>query len=215
MIYWQSPIGTGKLSLWCAFPEMTAFPETRTGGHSLPVVPRHPTLASLAGILYQLQTVPIELGGDSVGALTVGTRFELGQYPLAGQAVLLEGNKVIRSTFPTEWSGSIQKQVQKRCSQPKLRMRNFRQGRDLRGFPITGVANRRWLSLARISLARSARCVNFAPAFCGYSWKWARRASFWRLVGYTADLPFGLATFASNWWRNCARAGEQGNYRHS
>jgi signal transduction histidine kinase len=105
----------GQTVALVAFPEMTAFPETRLPGTALPAFPRHPTLASLGGVLYQLQTVPIELGGDSVGALTVGTRFELGQYPLAGQAVLLEGSKVIRSTFPREASGSIQKQVQKRC----------------------------------------------------------------------------------------------------
>jgi signal transduction histidine kinase len=105
----------GQTVALVAFPETTAFPEARLPGTALPAFPRHPTLASLGGVLYQLQTVPIELGGDSVGALTVGTRFELGQYPLAGQAVLLEGNKIIRSTFPSESSGSIQKQVQKRC----------------------------------------------------------------------------------------------------
>jgi signal transduction histidine kinase len=109
----------GETVALVAFPELTAFPEGRIAEPSLPSFPRHPTLVSLAGILYQLQTVPIELGGDSVGALTVGTRFELGQYPLAGQAVLLEGNKVIRSTFATEWNRSIQKQVRERCNQPK------------------------------------------------------------------------------------------------
>ncbi|HEY6989360.1 MAG TPA: hypothetical protein VH369_13285, partial [Bryobacteraceae bacterium] len=104
----------GQTVALVAFPEMSGFPETQLQDAALPTFPRHPTLASLGGILYQLQTVPIELGGDSVGALTVGTRFDLGQYPLAGQAVLLEANKVIRSTFPGEWSGSIQKQVQRR-----------------------------------------------------------------------------------------------------
>jgi signal transduction histidine kinase len=107
----------GQTVALVAFPEMSGFPETQLADAALPAFPRHPTLASLGGILYQLQTVPIELGGDSVGALTVGTRFDLGQYPLAGQAVLLEGNKVIRSTFPTEWSGPIQRQVQRRCGQ--------------------------------------------------------------------------------------------------
>ena len=107
----------GQTVALVAFPEMSGFPETQLADAALPAFPRHPTLASLGGILYQLQTVPIELGGDSVGALTVGTRFDLSQYPLAGQAVLLEGNKVIRSTFPTEWSGSIQRQVQRRCGQ--------------------------------------------------------------------------------------------------
>ena len=107
----------GQTVALVAFPEMSGFPETQLADGSLPAFPRHPTLASLGGILYQLQTVPIELGGDSVGALTVGTRFDLGQYPLAGQAVLLEGNKVIRSTFPAEWSGAIQRQVQRRCGQ--------------------------------------------------------------------------------------------------
>jgi signal transduction histidine kinase len=109
----------GETVAWVAFPELTAFPETRMPEPFLPAFPRHPTLASVAGVLYQLQTVPIELGGDSVGALTVGTRFELGQYPLAGQAVLLEGNKVIRSTFAAEWNRSIQKQVRERCDHPK------------------------------------------------------------------------------------------------
>lgn len=108
----------GQTVALVVFPELTAFPETRLAEPSLPEFPRHPTLVALGGALYQLQTVPIELGGDSVGALTVGTRFELGQYPLAGQAVLLEGNKVVRSTFPAEWNGSIQKQVRERCGQP-------------------------------------------------------------------------------------------------
>lgn len=105
----------GQTIALVAFPEMTAFPESRAVESSLPAFPRHPTLASLGGTLYQLQTVPIELGGDSVGALTVGTRFELGEYPLAGQAVLLEGNKIVRSTFPPESSGPIQRQVRQRC----------------------------------------------------------------------------------------------------
>jgi signal transduction histidine kinase len=109
----------GETVALVAFPELTPFSEARMAEPSLPPFPRHPTLVSLGGVLYQLQTVPIELGGDSVGALTVGTRFELGQYPLAGQAVLLEGNKVIRSTFATEWNRSIQKQVRERCNQPK------------------------------------------------------------------------------------------------
>jgi signal transduction histidine kinase len=107
----------GQTVALVAFPELIAFPETGSAEPSLPEFPRHPTLAALGDALYQLQTVPIELGGDSVGALTVGTRFELGQYPLAGQAVLLEGHNVIRSTFPAEWNGSIQKQVRQRCGQ--------------------------------------------------------------------------------------------------
>gem|GEM_PF-2376465 len=102
----------GQTVAFVVFPELVPFLET---GALLPSFSRHPTLASFGGTLYQLETVPIELGGDNVGALTVGTRFEIEDFALSGHAVLLEDQKIVRSTFPAAWSMPIQEQVQKNC----------------------------------------------------------------------------------------------------
>lgn len=81
----------------------------------LPTLPQRSTLSSINGVLYQLQTAPIRLDGDVAGALIVGTRFELNKATLAGDAVLLHGDKVILSTFPAG-SEAIERQLQSHCA---------------------------------------------------------------------------------------------------
>jgi signal transduction histidine kinase len=83
---------------------------------SLPALPLRPGLAEIQGVLFQLEVVPITIQGETAAVLTIGTRFELNQLPLAGEAVLLHGDKVVRSTFPSQLSTAIEQQVKDRCT---------------------------------------------------------------------------------------------------
>ena len=82
----------------------------------LPVFPLRSGLAEVRGVLYRLETVPISINGEKMGALTLGTRFGLNQYPLAGDAVLLDGGKLMLSTFPSRLNGTVQQQLVRLCA---------------------------------------------------------------------------------------------------
>lgn len=81
----------------------------------VPAFPQQPGLAEIEGELYQLDRVPISIGGENVATLVLGTRLELSQLSLGGQAVLLRGDKLLRSTFPSERSTEIEQQIAKNC----------------------------------------------------------------------------------------------------
>jgi signal transduction histidine kinase len=91
------------------------FPESREQP-ALPVLPLRSGLAEVRGVLYQLETVPINIDGEKMGALTLGTRFALNRYPLAGDAVLLDGEKLILSTFPSLLNHAVQQQLLRHCA---------------------------------------------------------------------------------------------------
>jgi signal transduction histidine kinase len=94
---------------------LVAFPEPQRVG-PLPVFPEHATLAVIDGVLYQLETAPIQVDGDAAGSLIVGTRFELDKNTLAGDAVLLHGDNLILSTFSAELTRAIEHQLKQHCS---------------------------------------------------------------------------------------------------
>ncbi len=96
------------------------FPEPRDAP-ALPVFPLRPGLANVQGALYQLETVPINIDGEKMGALTLGIRFALNRNPLAGDAVLLERGKLLLSTFPPEWTDAIQGQLLRYCAKSESR----------------------------------------------------------------------------------------------
>ncbi len=81
----------------------------------LPSIPLRSGLAAVDGVLYQLETVPITLGGESIATLTLGTRFDLQRFASGGEAVLLNDGKVLQSTFSSNWNASIEQQIRRRC----------------------------------------------------------------------------------------------------
>jgi signal transduction histidine kinase/response regulator RpfG family c-di-GMP phosphodiesterase len=58
-----------------------------------------PALFRVGDRLYEVTTVPINLGGENLGALTIGKRFDLASLGYPGQMVLIESGKVADSTF--------------------------------------------------------------------------------------------------------------------
>jgi signal transduction histidine kinase len=94
------------------------FPEPREPT-ALPIFPLHPGLAKVQDLLYQLEIVPINIDGEKMGTLTLGTRFALNHFLLAGDAVLLDRGKLLLSTFPSQWADALQRQLLKRCASPE------------------------------------------------------------------------------------------------
>ncbi|HZS54109.1 MAG TPA: ATP-binding protein [Bryobacteraceae bacterium] len=94
-----------------------AFPEFQDLS-TLPKLPSQPGLREIQHVLYQLEPVPINIGGELAAVLTLGTRFELDRLPMGGQAVLLHGDSVEQSMLPSKWNASIEKQIAQNCAKP-------------------------------------------------------------------------------------------------
>jgi signal transduction histidine kinase len=82
---------------------------------SLSALPLQSGLADIRGVLYQLEIVPINIEGERIASLTLGTRFELNRFPLAGDAVLLHQGKVVQSTFPLSRNAFLENQLRLLC----------------------------------------------------------------------------------------------------
>ena len=83
---------------------------------ALPLLPPQPGLAQIDGLLYELESVPIEIAGEPVAALTLGRTFDWNVLPLQGGGILLHGGKIALSTFPSAWSAALQEQIQRHCA---------------------------------------------------------------------------------------------------
>jgi signal transduction histidine kinase len=81
-------------------------------------LPLQPGLNDIRGVLYQLETVPIDMAGEQAGSLVLGTRFELDRYQLTGDAVLLRGDTLVLSTFAAPTHTAIERQLGTRCAKP-------------------------------------------------------------------------------------------------
>jgi len=80
-------------------------------------VPAQSGLAEIDGILFQLQSVPIDIGGETAATLSLGRRFNLTRSVLAGDAVLLKNSKVVLSTFPAAVTRELTAHIQSTCPQ--------------------------------------------------------------------------------------------------
>jgi signal transduction histidine kinase len=83
-------------------------------------LPLNSGLAEVGGELYQLESVPIEIDGETSAMLTLGSPFRIDGLIAAKQAVLLDNQKVVRSTFDPSASDRIQRQISHSCKRPEL-----------------------------------------------------------------------------------------------
>jgi signal transduction histidine kinase len=72
-------------------------------------------LADLGGILYQLQSVPIEIGGETAATLTMGKHFRLERASSSGDAVLLKDGRIIVSSLPPRLTSLFANTLQVGC----------------------------------------------------------------------------------------------------
>jgi len=101
--------------------------------------------------LYETTTVPINLGRENLGSLTVGREFDFGSLNHVGYAAIWDGDELLLTTFPSQ-SGSLKSQFQAQC------------GRRLDGCELE-VGGETYLALAvkRASLGEPYHLLSLQP----------------------------------------------------
>jgi signal transduction histidine kinase/ActR/RegA family two-component response regulator len=72
----------------------------------------------LEGLPYEVTSAPINMGGEFLGDLTVGRKFELEALTLADHAALIRDGRLVLSTFSRDEAGKVEKELAAHC--PKL-----------------------------------------------------------------------------------------------
>jgi signal transduction histidine kinase len=102
----------------------------------LPEIAADPVLMETGGVLYELTTTPIAIGGEQIGELRLGSAFDLTRYHLAGETALLKDGRVLRATLPTgAWQG-LEEQLRQRCAKSVAECEINRGGETLLVLPI-------------------------------------------------------------------------------
>ena len=72
-------------------------------------------LEQIQGVLFQVQSVPIEIAGETAAVLTLGRRFDLERLAVGDRAVLFSNGRVVRSTFPPQENARIERDLSSQC----------------------------------------------------------------------------------------------------
>jgi len=81
----------------------------------LPEIPAGAALLESQGVLYELTSTPITIGGEQIGELRLGAKFDLARYHLGGEMVLMQNGRVLRATVPApEWA-ALEGELQRVC----------------------------------------------------------------------------------------------------
>jgi HD-GYP domain-containing protein (c-di-GMP phosphodiesterase class II) len=82
----------------------------------LPTVFQPSALIEIQGTLYEATTVPINLGTENLGSLTVAREFDIATDSPTDQSVLMSKGRIIRSTFPDSELEEIGSQLNQQCT---------------------------------------------------------------------------------------------------
>lgn len=77
-----------------------------------------PSLVRLGEILYEVTSVPINLGAENLGRLTVGRRFDLSSSGGFGHGVLVDQSGIVASTLPDGLKAAVERQLSEKCGRP-------------------------------------------------------------------------------------------------
>ncbi len=70
-----------------------------------PQLPNQPSLFDFDSSLFDLSSAPIRIAGEQIGALRVGSEFDLKPYEFSEAAALLHDGRIVRATLPqTRWA---------------------------------------------------------------------------------------------------------------
>ncbi|MFN8007773.1 MAG: HD-GYP domain-containing protein [Terriglobia bacterium] len=111
--------------LWVSDSDDEAIAALQRGEKALPLE-SIPKLANPSGMirvgeaLYQATTIPINLGAENLGSLTVGNKFDLNSLNTLGFTALLQQSNVLETTLPGDGiTRELQHQLRTKCSQVK------------------------------------------------------------------------------------------------
>ncbi len=80
-------------------------------------MPAQPSLVEEAGTLYQLTSTPISIGGEQIGDLKLGSRFDINRFHFGGETALLREGHVVRATAPAAAWPALERELQDQCPQ--------------------------------------------------------------------------------------------------
>ena len=89
-----------------------------TSAEQLTDIPSESGIMQSAGILYELTSTPIDIGGEQIGELKLGAKFDLTRYHLGGETVLLENGRILQATIPQAAWGALENELRSGCRQP-------------------------------------------------------------------------------------------------
>ena len=72
-------------------------------------------LIGVQGALYEATTVPINLGTENLGSLTVARQFDIAAWSPSGETALLQEGKIVRSTLPVAVVNEVELQLRREC----------------------------------------------------------------------------------------------------
>jgi signal transduction histidine kinase len=98
---------------------MGATVDDATARQALAMRTTGPSFVRFGKALYEITTVPINLGGENLAELAVGKRFELSSPGGSGYAVLFDHSEIVASTFPNALNGDVLRQLSDRCGPQK------------------------------------------------------------------------------------------------
>lgn len=78
---------------------VASYQEGRERGAAPVEMPESPSLMESGGVLYELSATPILAGGEAIGTLWLGNRFDLRQYDSLGDRALLRDGRIRESTL--------------------------------------------------------------------------------------------------------------------
>jgi signal transduction histidine kinase len=82
---------------------------------SLPRIPPESSLLDVGGVLYEVQTVPINLNEEWIGRMAVGKRFDLAVLNTIGDVALTYRGKLLRSTLPEGLQRQVEHALPRNC----------------------------------------------------------------------------------------------------
>jgi signal transduction histidine kinase len=77
-----------------------------------------PSVVRFGQTLYEVTTVPINLGAENLGMLAVGKKFDLNAFGRFGNTVLVDGRGIAASTLSKSLQSAVERQLSERDRQP-------------------------------------------------------------------------------------------------
>jgi putative nucleotidyltransferase with HDIG domain len=74
-----------------------------------------PSLLRVKGRLYEVASVPVNLGSENLGTLVVGKEFDLHRWNDYGSAALIRNGKILLTTFPERYVKEAERELQTHC----------------------------------------------------------------------------------------------------
>jgi signal transduction histidine kinase len=83
----------------------------------MPVFSDSPSLTEFAGVLYELASVPVTIeGGEQIGALMLGSQFDIGRYQAGGDAALMRDGRILFATFAKDQWPELEARLDSQCA---------------------------------------------------------------------------------------------------